>query len=307
MKKAIVTGANGFVGTALVKELSARKIEVIAVVRDAKENVSEIAGLPGLRIVYCDLAELSELNDKIIDRDADVFYHLAWVGSAGPLRGNYEVQLHNAKYTCDAVKACAAIECPKFVFASSIMEYECAKLMEAGKKPSINTQYSTAKIAANYMAKAQAAALDIEYVSAVISNIYGEGERSPRLINTSLRKLLAGEHVSFSSGEQMYDFVYITDAAKAFAAIGEKGVPFQTYYIGSLNPHPLKEFLQELRDGVDPSIEIGLGEIPFDGVTLTYEEFDVFALKHDTGFEPQISFAEGVQKTIAWLEEEGKQ
>lgn len=307
MKKAIVTGANGFVGTALVKELSARNIEVIAVVRDENENISEIAGLPGLRVVYCDLAEFSCLDKSIADQDVDVFYHLAWVGSAGPLRGNYEVQLNNAKFTCDAVKACATMKCCKFVFASSIMEYECAKLMESGKKPSITTQYSTAKIAANYMAKAQAATLGVDYVSAVISNIYGEGERSPRLVNTSLRKLLAGEHVGFSAGEQMYDFIYVTDAAKAFAAIGENGVPFQTYYIGSLNPHPLKEFLLELRDGVDPGIEIGLGEIPFDGVTLTYQEFDVFALKSDTGFEPQISFAEGVQKTIAWLKKEGKQ
>ena len=48
----------------------------------------------------------------------------------------------------------------------------------------------------------------------MISNIYGPGELSPRLVNTSIRKMLKGEHCAFSAGEQIYDFIYITDAAK---------------------------------------------------------------------------------------------
>ena len=54
---------------------------------------------------------------------------------------------------------------------------------------------------------------------------------------------------------------------------------------------------------MDPTQQIGLGELPFGGVSLTYEEFDVQAVKRDTGFEPQISFAEGIRKTTAWIRE----
>ncbi|MDE5873831.1 MAG: NAD-dependent epimerase/dehydratase family protein [Lachnospiraceae bacterium] len=57
-------------------------------------------------------------------------------------------------------------------------------------------------------------------MSAVISDIYGEGESSPRLINSSIRKLLNNEETSFSTGEQMYDFVYIEDAARMFVGLG---------------------------------------------------------------------------------------
>ena len=303
MKKAIVTGANGFIGTALCRELSNQGISVIAVVRNEEENISNIENLKGLRVVYSDLSEFKNLNEKISDRDIDVLYHLAWVGSAGPLRGSADVQFNNIKYTCDTVKACSKMNCKRFVFASSIMEYEIEAVMATDATPGINTLYSSAKVSADYMARTIAGSLGVDYIRAVISNIYGPGELSPRLVNTSIRKLLNGEHCAFSAGEQTYDFIYIDDAAKTFVAIGEKGIANRTYYIGSQNPKPLKEFLCELRDQIDPNIEIGLGEIPFNGVSLTYNEFNVHAVKEDTGFVPTVSFAEGIQNTIEWIKE----
>ena len=305
MKKAIVTGANGFIGTALCKELVLQGIEVIAVVKNKMADVSEIEDLQGLKIVYCDISKFKLLADYIKDRDVDIMYHLAWVGSAGVLRGDYDVQIKNIQYSCDAVKACRELNCKRIVFASSIMEFEIEAVMETDAVPGINTLYSSAKVAADYMSRTIAGELGVEYIRAVISNIYGPGERSPRLINTSIRKLLNGEHCAFSEGKQLYDFIYITDAAKAFAEIGEKGLSHRTYYIGSQSPRPLKEFLCEMRNQVDVNIEIGLGEIPFNGVSLTYKEFDIHAVQRDTGFIPEVSFAEGIKKTIAWIQEVG--
>ena len=305
MKKAIVTGANGFVGTAVCRELAGQGVEVIAVVRHPEEVIRGIESVPGIRIVYADLSGFRHLAEVIPDRDIDALYHFAWVGSAGPLRGDADVQMRNVQYTCDTVKACAEMGCGRFVFASSIMEYEIEATMATDATPGINTLYCSAKVAADYMARTLAGSLGVDYIRAVISNIYGPGEMSPRLVNTSIRKMLRGEHCAFSAGEQMYDFIYITDAAKTFAAIGEKGIRNRTYYIGSPEPKPLKEFLLAMRDCVDPGMEIGLGELPFSGVSLTYREFDIHAVEKDTGFVPEVSFEEGIRKTAAWIREEG--
>ena len=301
MKKAVVTGANGFVGTAVCMELSEHGVEVIAVVRNEKENIAAIENLPLLRIVYADLTDFHLLDQMILDRDVDVFYHFAWIGSAGPLRGDADVQMKNVQFSGDTVKACAAMGCKRFVFASSIMEYEIIATMATEATPAINTLYCSAKVAADYMVRTIAGNIGVEYIRAVISNIYGPNELSPRLVNTSIRKMLKGEHCSFSAGDQIYDFIYITDAAKAFYAIGEKGKANKTYYIGSQEPKPLKCFLRELRDCVDPNIEIGLGELPFNGISLTYTEFDINAVRNDTGFVPAVSFTEGVNNTVAWI------
>lgn len=303
MKKVIVTGANGFIGTALCIELAKEGIEVIAVIKDTEENISKIVNLPGLRIVYCDFADFNKLADIIPDRDIDVLYHLAWIGSAGTLRSNSDIQMKNIYYTCNTVKACATMDCRKFVFASSIMEYEIEAVMSTDLTPGINTLYSSAKLSASYMARILSGSFGISYIRAVISNVYGPGEMSPRLINNSLRKLLSGEHCSFSDGNQIYDFIYISDAAKAFVAVGKSGIANKAYYIGSQNPKPLKDFLLEMRDQVNPEIEIGLGEVSFDGISLNYNEFDINAVKNDTGFVPSVSFAAGIKNTIEWIKE----
>lgn len=305
MRKAIVTGANGFIGTAVCRELSAQGVEIIAVIRNEEEHVEDISSLKGLRIVYCDLTNFRNLHTVIPDRDVDILYHLAWVGSAGPLRGDDAVQLRNVQYTCDTVRACAEIGCGRFVFASSIMEYEIAAAMETEATAGINTLYCSAKITANYMARALANSLGIRYIRALISNIYGPGERSPRLVNSSIRKLLVGEHCAFSPGEQMYDFIYIADAARYFVAIGEKGHNNRTYYIGSRNPRPLKEFLLEMAEEVAPGTQIGLGEIPFSGTSLTYQEFNINAVYNDCGIEPITGFREGIRNTAEWIKSEG--
>ncbi len=302
MKKAIVTGANGFVGSAVCRELSANGIQIIAVIRNENENVGAIKNLPNLRIVFCDLSNFIRLSDLIPDRDVDVLYHFAWVGSAGELRGNLDTQIRNIQYSCETVKACAELGCKKFVFAASIMEYEIAARMETDTKPGISTLYCSAKIAADYMARTIAGDLEIEYVRAVISNIYGPGENSPRLINTSIRKLLKGEHCSFSEGNQRYDFIYITDAAKMFVLLGASGKSNKTYYIGN-EPKPLKDFLLKMRDVVSPGAPIGLGEIPSDGVTVDYSHIPVYAVWEDVEHFPTVCFEDGIIQTAEWIKE----
>lgn len=301
MKKAIVTGANGFVGVAICRELSKNNVQVIAVVRSRNADISNLAGLEQLRIVYCELKDYNELEQMISDRDIDIFYHMAWSGTSGSLRGDSEVQTDNIRYTCDAVKVCARMCCKRFVYAASIMEYETEKAIKEELPVEINTIYCTAKLAADYMARALANDLKIEYIRAVISNIYGPGEVSARLINTSIRKLLKNEHCAFSPGEQLYDFIYITDAAKTFLSIGEKGISNRTYYVGSLQPKPLKKFLTAMKNQINPKAEIGLGEIPFEGVSLSYQEFDIQAVQKDTGFVPEVSFEEGIRLTAEWI------
>lgn len=306
MRKAIVTGANGFLGAALCRKLSLCGVEVIAVVRNEMSDISAIEGLQGVNIVYCDMSEYVRLGEVISDRDVDIFYHFAWEGSAGALRGDERVQLKNVEYSCDAMRGCSEIQCKRFVFASSIMEYEVNALLENRISPSINSIYSCAKSVANQMLRILAADKQIIYFGTVISNIYGPGEKSPRFINSTIRKMLRGEHCSFTTGEQMYDFVYVDDAVEYLYAIGEKGKENQIYYIGSLKPKPLKEFIQEMVEQVNPALEIGFGEIPFQGISLTYQEFDIYAVKNDTGIEPVVNFADGIQRTMEWVKgEEG--
>ena len=90
----------------------------------------------------------------------------------------------------------------------------------------------------------------------------------------------------------------------AIIAVAEKGKPFNRYYIGSGEPKPLREFLLEMRDLVDPAAEIGLGDLPFKGVNVSYDQFDLKKVERDTGYVNQIPFAQGIKMTADYIREE---
>ncbi len=300
MKKAIVTGANGFLGSRLCKRLVERGTDVIAVVNGNHDD--NIKNMKQVIILHDDGNLTSLKNDERLS-DVEVFFHFGWTGSAGELRGDYRVQIKNIENTCKAVESCSQLGCKRFVYAASIMEYEAEMSMQSEQNIGINNIYSTAKLAADHMARILSDNLGIDYIRGVISNIYGPGEISPRFINTTIRKLLKKEHCSFSPGEQTYDFIYIDDAIEEFILLGEKGVNNRTYYIGSTNPGPLKEFIIKIGKAVDPDACLGIGELPFKGMSLDYGMFDVYAVKNDTGYVQKVPFEEGIKKTTDWIRE----
>lgn len=302
MKKAIVTGANGFVGSNVCRELCGRGVKVYAVIKDENENIDNIGGLEGLKIVYCDLNDISSLPDKISDRGADVFYHFAWVGSAGPLRCDEEMQLQNALWTAQALRTADSMGCKKFVNAGSIMEKETYTAVYAqDSTPGLPYIYGAGKLAARAICKPIANSLDIDLCWAVITNAYGAGELSPRFVNSTIRRIIAGEPLQFTAATQNYDFIYIDDVAKAFAAIGEHGKPNREYTIGSGNARPLKEFILEMQQALAPDAEPIFGDVPFTGVNMPLEAFDTSAIREDCGFVPAIGFAEGTRLTMDWI------
>lgn len=212
------------------------------------------------------------------------------------------MQLNNVKLTCDYVKLSAEIGCKRMVYASSINEMETYEYLQSDDiEPSGGYIYGTGKLAAHLMGETVAKLNSIEFVPVIITNIYGAGEKSARMIYTSIYKLIHKEHCSFTAGYQTYDFIYITDAINSIIAVAEKGKAFNRYYIGSGVPKPLREFLLEMRDIVDPEAEIGLGDIPFKGMDISYDQFDLKKVERDTGYINQITFTQGIKMTADYI------
>lgn len=305
MKKALVTGSNGFLGSHLVKELLDNDVEVIAVVRN-ENSVNRLSIPSHLRIVYCELEKIHDLPSLISERDIDIFYHFAWEGSAGDLRKNIEVQFANIYWTIDSVKAASSLGCKRFVGAGSIMEKEMFFAVNDRKSGvSLNYTYGMAKLAAHLLSKSIAFELNMDHLWGIVTNAYGPGESAPRFINTTLRNLLIGGNLEFTEASQLYDFVFVTDVARAFFQIGEKGKPFNNYTIGSSEPRPLRVFIEEMISVVDSSKTPKFGKVPFSGTSLPEEAFSTESLERDTGFRPSVGFAEGIRSTVNWLLSEG--
>lgn len=299
MKTAIVSGANGFVGSATVRELLSHNYKIYAL--DRIGCYGNLPDDPSVTFVPCDLAELANLKDQIPHGNYDAFYHFAWVGSAGPARADTALQLKNAQWTVDSLRVAKDLGCSRFLCAGSIMEHETiAAAYTQGNRPGMGYIYGGGKLIAHVMCMSVAAQIGIDIIWPEITNAYGVGERSPRLVNTTIQKCIRGESPQFTAGTQNYDFVYIEDVARAFRMIGENGKPFHEYLIGSSAARPLKEFLLEMQSAIAPDLEFKFGNVAFTGIDLSLSKFDCSQTESDTGFRAEVSFAEGCKRTYEW-------
>lgn len=300
MKKVVVTGANGFVGAAVVKELVSCNIEVIAL--DLEGHNHNLPNSELVRFIPFSLEDSVRILDNINDSDIDSFFHLAWSGAAGGQRSDCYLQLKNALWAIDCLHVAKSLNCKRFILAGSIMEIETLRaVFNQSSKPGLGYIYGSGKLVSHTMCKTEAARLGIDFVYAMITNAYGPGEISPRLINSTIRKCIVNEVPKFTSGIQNYDFVYIDDVARAFYMIGQYGKPFCEYLIGSSNAKPLKDFLLEMKLAIAPDLNFVFGDIPFTGVNLSLEDFDCSNTEADTGFRAKISFSQGCIMTRDWL------
>ncbi len=302
MNKAIVTGASGFIGKQLINELLSRNVKIVALDIRFDDVLLQNADIT---CINCKDKNPFDLQNELADVKADTFFHLAWAGTSGALRSDYTVQLNNVKLACDYVTVASKIGCKRFVYASSINEMETYEYLQSDDiNPSGGYIYGTGKLAAHLMGEVVAKQNGIDFIPVIITNIYGAGEKSARLINTSIRQLLNKEHCSFTEGKQTYDFIYITDAIVSIVEVAEKGKAFNRYYIGSGNPKPLREFLLEMKDVVDSSAELGLGDLPFNGIDVSYKQFKLKKVEEDTGYKNKISFKDGIKMTMDFIKSE---
>lgn len=300
MKKVIVTGANGFVGYWLIRELQGNGIHVTAIIKDENENISMLSEFDDLSIIYCDLSNLSSLAEKIDDRDYDAFYHLAWVAAGGAGRADYTTQLYNVKYACDAVAIASSMGCKKILFAGTVTERIAENILNLSAKAQ-NNIYGICKHLTHCLVDIECKRQNIDYVWMQFSNLYGPYSINGNIVGYTIQELLTGNEALFGPAQQIYDLLYIEDLVYAAYLLGEKETKKNSYYLGSGHPRILADFLNEIGYICGMPDKVKIGARPDDGTRYEEEWFDISSLVEDTGYSPRVTYREGILQTINWM------
>ncbi len=298
MNRVIITGATGAIGTALIEEFVKEGIEVLVFCRKGSPRNHKIPNDPLVSKEYCSLDEF-ETKQNNTGKKFDVFYHLAWDGTTGIARDDMYLQNRNVKYALDAVEMAKRFGCHTFVGAGSQAEYGRVQgLLSSDTPVSPENGYGIAKLCAGLMTRELAHQIGLKHIWMRILSVYGPNDGAQSMVMSTIYKLKNGEIPKFTKGEQMWDYLYSGDAAKAFALVGKKGKDGKVYILGSGYARPLAEYITEIRDVVKPEAAIALGAIPYRPQQVMFLQADNENLIHDTGWKPETPFKKGIENIL---------
>jgi dTDP-glucose 4,6-dehydratase len=332
----LVTGADGFMGSHLTEALVELGATVHAFVRATSSGaLNNIGGLRGrIKVHFADLTDrtsvdylVRELKETAPDRP--YVFHLGAQAHVGESwHRPYETVAANVLGTLNLLQSVVdvGLEVEKFDTAGTSEEYgnvresvtEHHDFDEAGglilhERSPINPKsiYATSKVAADFLTMNYFDAFGIPGVVTRMFNNYGPRQNPRYVTGTIITQALARDAIELGNLEPLRDFCFCTDGVRGHLTVAAKGAPGDVYVYGQ------GENIS-MRDWADLIIGLGVehGYWPEDRhISSVSERFrpggsDVLALRvghekltAETGWQPRVSWAEGVLHTIRWYAE----
>lgn len=311
MGKIVITGATGAIGRALVAEALKDNHEVLVLVHRSSARAGDFHKIKGCRVLKADLNEYGRVPE-LLEKQGwetegyDMFFHLAWRAAFGSGRENLDLQLDNVQSSLEAVRLAHKMGCHTFVGTGSQAEYGRAEGVLAPETPAFpETGYGIAKLCAGQMTRLLCEQLKMRHIWTRILSVYGPYDREETLISTAVIRMLQNAETSFTPCDQIWDYLYSEDAARAIYEAGRKGRSGSVYMIGSGKTRRLSEYIRVIAELTGYQKEIGFGRRPYNEKQVMYLQADIDTLRQDTGFEPAVEFEEGAAWLVAYWREHG--
>lgn len=244
MKKIVITGATSMIGVAVIKEAIKHDVEVLAIVRRNSTRISRLPKSDKVKIYECNLDEIADAN---INGNYDVFYHFAWSNTEKTYRDNPILQENNIKYTLDAVKLAHDLGCCKFIGAGSQAEYgKIVGIITEDTSVNPIMSYGIAKYCAGLLSKKLCNKYGITHIWGRIFSVYGINDNDGTMLSYAIRSFINGKVAKFSSGTQIWNYLFEDDVGKIFYLLGRCVNNDKILCIANKESKRLKEYIEEI-------------------------------------------------------------
>lgn len=295
--RAFVTGASGFIGSYLVKELVDDGHEVLCLKRSTSNL--EAIGKYIKKIQFVDYSD----NWKTVfcTFKPDIIYNLAWNGVAAADRVYWNRQISNIAMQQDLLELAIQVGCRKFVGIGSQSEYgDFNEKIDEEYPVNPKTAYAAIKVACLTIMKAFCELHKIEWYWFRLFPVFGPHESDNWLIPSLIKNILTEDHMDLTPGEQKLSYLYVGECAKAIMmaiyADNHSGV----YNICSDNPIPLKTLVEKIRDKINQNFQLNFGALSYRYGQSMYMEGDTTALRKNIYNLNTSDFDDKLSKTIEY-------
>lgn len=298
MNKVIIIGANGFLGNKLTRYLSEKSLSILAFVPKGFDY-SNVSSIPGIKCIEFSFGSLNALDTLEEIKGVDTIYNMAWIGVNAKDRNNEEIQLSNIKCNVEVVQFAKRNGIKRLLVPGSAAQYACSgRIIDGSGSPAPSDLYSAAKVAAYYYCNTLCNLYGIELIWPLVTSIYGTGRDDNNLLSYVIKSFLKGEKPSTTKLEQRWDYLHVEDLMSALYLLGSTGKGGVIYPVGSGENKTLREYVELIRDSIDPSLPIGIGDVPYKSTRIDNQVLDISCLIEDTGFSPKHSFSNSIHEVV---------
>jgi dTDP-glucose 4,6-dehydratase len=331
----LVTGADGFMGSHLTEALVQLEANVVAFVRatssGALNNIGHLRGR--LRVKFADLTDKTSVDYLVKDLleapDKPYVFHLGAQAHVGESwHRPYETVMANTVGTLNLLQSIVdyGLELEKFDTAGTSEEYgnvreavahhhdfdeEGGLILHERSPINPKSVYATSKVAADFLTMNYHDAFGVPGVVTRMFNNYGPRQNPRYVTGTIITQALTRETVELGQLDPLRDFCFCTDGVRGHLTVAARGIPGDLYVYGQGKN-------VSMRDWAELILRVGREQGYWDAnreIVSTAERYrpgasEVMALRvgyeklhRETGWEPRVSWEDGIAKTIAWYAE----
>ena len=321
-KSVLVSGAGGFIGSALVEALVGQGARVRAFVRYTSRGEVGLLRLLAadilreVEVVAGDLRDASAIEEAA--QGVELIFHLgALISIPYSYQHPVEVVETNVMGTLNVLQACRKVGC-RLVHTSTSEVYGTALRVPIDEVHPLQGQspYSASKIGADKLVESYYRSFDVQAVTVRPFNTYGPGQSARAVIPTIITQALTQDVIRLGNLEARRDFTYVSDTVAGFIKAAEAqgaasvpptfgGVAGETFNLGYGAEITIGELVEMVGEILGKKLQVEVEDL-----RLRPEKSEVMRLVSDNrkaremlGWQPQIDIGEGLTKTIAWIRE----
>ena len=309
--KVVVTGAAGFIGSNLCRELLAGGHVVTGIdaftdyyPRWIKErNVAPLRKDPGFELLDKDL-DAMDLAPVLVGADA-VFHVAAQAGVRASWGRSFDVYTrNNVQVTQKLLEASRDLGLKKFVYASSSSVYGLTPVLPMAETNPVQplSPYGVSKLAAEQLCFLYFKNFGVPAVSLRFFTVYGPSQR-PDMAFHKLFKAMAEdrEFTVFGDGRQTRDFTFVADIVRANLAALDSGRPGETYNIGGGHRRTLTDVIGVMEGVSGAAARIRWADRQKGDVPDTWA--DIAKARRDLDYSPKTELEDGLRQEWLWVRE----
>ncbi|NBJ92503.1 NAD-dependent epimerase/dehydratase family protein [Parablautia muri] len=298
-KNLVIAGGTSFIARNLMKELDLERYEITSFVREkvSSQEKGEIRYIPLKMEEYNNIANYIS--------KCDCYIPFTWNGTKRRDRNNRRKNEESYQHILSSIRI--MIEkcgCSKVLLPGTFSEYKNLYVpINESTACDSNSEYGKFKHKLYEDAYEMCMIKGVKLIEVRLFSIYGEDDSVEKMLNQILIKMLKNEEIFLTLGEQIWDFLYVSDVVSAFRKLIDADVESGCYNVATNEHRTLKSYIEEMKAVTESTSKLHFGAIPYETDAIPHMICVTDKISKAIDWKPEIEFSDGIKKMQHYYQE----